>query len=117
MALAILYLHLTPEQYRALAEQNGFHVERIHTEDKAWDFQSRLAFVAFGSVTFVEWTQFLPEPERLAFVNDVLDRYRTVAADRPGDENTLKFYQMDITLFGGLRKRDIRLATLRKRLA
>ena len=92
------YLHLTPEQYRALAEQNGFHVERIHTEDKAWDFQSRLAFVAFGSVTFVEWTQFLPEPERLAFVSDVLDRYRTVAADRPGDENTLKFYQMDITL-------------------
>ena len=92
------YLHLTPEQYRALAEQNGFHVERIHTEDKAWDFQSRLAFVAFGSVTFVEWTQFLPEPERLAFVSDVLDRYRTVAADRPGDENTFKFYQMDITL-------------------
>jgi trans-aconitate 2-methyltransferase len=92
------YLHLTPEQYRALAEQNGFHVERIHTADKAWDFQARSAFVAFGSVTFVEWTQFLPEPERLAFVSDVLDRYRSVAADRPGDENTFKFYQMDITL-------------------
>ena len=92
------YLHLTPEQYRALAERNGFHVERIHTADKAWDFQARSAFVAFGSVTFVEWTQFLPEPERLAFVSDVLDRYRSVAADRPGDENTFKFYQMDITL-------------------
>ena len=92
------YLHLTPEQYRALAEQNGFHVERIHTADKAWDFQARSAFVAFGSVTFVEWSQFLPEPQRLAFVNDVLDRYRSVAVDRPGDENTFKFYQMDITL-------------------
>jgi trans-aconitate 2-methyltransferase len=92
------YLHLTPEQYRALAEENGFRVERIHTADKAWDFQSRSAFVAFGSVTFVEWTQLLPEPERLAFVSDVLDRYRSVAADRPGDENTFKFYQMDITL-------------------
>jgi trans-aconitate 2-methyltransferase len=92
------YLHLTPEQYRALAEENGFQVERIHTADKAWDFQSRSAFVAFGSVTFVEWTQFLPEPERLAFVSDVLDRYGSVAADRPGDENTFKFYQMDITL-------------------
>ena len=92
------YLHLTPEQYRALAEQNGFRIERLHTEAKAWDFQSRPAFVAFGSVTFIEWTQFLPESERLAFVNDVLDRYRSVAADQPGEENIFKFYQMDITL-------------------
>jgi trans-aconitate 2-methyltransferase len=92
------YLHLTPEQYRALAEQNGFHIERIHTEAKAWDFQTRSAFVAFGSVTFIEWTQFIPESERLAFINDVLDRYRSVAADRFGEENTFKFYQMDITL-------------------
>ena len=55
-------------------------------------------FVAFGSVTFIEWTQFLPESERLAFVNDVLDRYKSVVADRAGEENTFKFYQMDITL-------------------
>ena len=92
------YLHLTPEQYQALAEKNGFHIDRVHTEANAWDFESRAAFVAFGSVTFVEWTQFLPEPERLTFVNDVLDRYTSVAADRPGEENTFKFYQMDITL-------------------
>jgi trans-aconitate 2-methyltransferase len=92
------YLHLTPEQYRALAEQNGFRIERIHTESKAWNFRSRSAFLAFGSVTFIEWTQFLPESERLAFVNDVLDRYRSVAADQPGEENIFKFYQMDITL-------------------
>ena len=92
------YLHLTPEQYRALAEQNGFHIERIHTEAKAWDFETRSAFLAFGSVTFVEWTQFIPESERPAFINDVLDRYRSVAVDRPGEENTFKFYQMDITL-------------------
>jgi trans-aconitate 2-methyltransferase len=92
------YLHLTPEQYRALAEQNGFHIERIYTEAKAWDFQTRSAFVAFGSVTFIEWTQFIPESERLAFINDVLDRYRSIAADRFGEENTFKFYQMDITL-------------------
>jgi trans-aconitate 2-methyltransferase len=92
------YLHLTPERYRALAEQNGFRVERLHTESKAWDFQSRSAFVAFGSVTFIEWTQFLPESERIAFVNDVLDRYKRVVADRAREENTFKFYQMDITL-------------------
>jgi trans-aconitate 2-methyltransferase len=92
------YLHLTPEQYGALAERNGFRLQRIHTEDKAWDFHSRSAFIAFGSVTFVEWTQFIPEAERPAFISDVLDRYRFVASDRPGEENTFKFYQMDVTL-------------------
>jgi trans-aconitate 2-methyltransferase len=92
------YLHLTPEEYGALAERNGFHVRRIRTEDKAWDFKSRAAFFAFGCVTFVEWTQCIPEAERRAFVIDVLDRYRIVATDQPGEENTFKFYQMDVTL-------------------
>jgi trans-aconitate 2-methyltransferase len=92
------YLHLTPEQYGAMAERNGLHVRRIHTEAKAWDFGSRAAFFAFGLVTFVAWTQFLPESEKPAFVTDVLDRYQSVAADRPSEENTFKFYQMDITL-------------------
>ena len=92
------YLHLTPEQYGELAERNGLHVLRIHAESKAWDFKSRSAFFAFGSVTFVEWTRFLPESERPAFITDVLDRYRFVAASRPDEENTFKFYQMDVTL-------------------
>jgi trans-aconitate 2-methyltransferase len=92
------YLHLTPEQYGALAERNGLHVRRINTEAKAWDFKSRSAFLAFGSVTFVEWTRFIPEAERLDFVTDVLDRYRIVATDEPGEENTFKFYQMHVTL-------------------
>lgn len=96
------YLHLTPEQYGALAERNSLHVRRIHTADKAWDFKSHSAFVAFGSVTFIEWTKFIPEEERLAFVTDVLERYRRVAADHPGEENTFKFYQMDVTLSPGL---------------
>jgi trans-aconitate 2-methyltransferase len=92
------YLHLTVEQYVHLAQRNGFKVCRTHSEAKAWDFQSRAAFLAFGSVTFVEWTQHLPQAERLAFVTDVLDRYQQVAADAPGEENLFRFYQMDITL-------------------
>jgi trans-aconitate 2-methyltransferase len=95
------YLHLTPEQYGAMAERNGLHVRRIHAEAKAWDFKSRSAFLAFCSVTLVEWTRFLPEAERTDFIIEVLDRYRPVAADRPGEENTFKFYQMDITLVPG----------------
>jgi trans-aconitate 2-methyltransferase len=92
------YVRLTPEEYAALAEENGLQVRRMHTADKAWDFKSRDAFAAFGSVTFVAWTQFIPEAERPAFVADVLDRYGLVASERPSEENTFKFYQMDVTL-------------------
>jgi trans-aconitate 2-methyltransferase len=92
------YLHLTPEQYGNLAEQNGLSVQNIHTADKAWDFQSRPAFQAFACVTFVAWTQFLPEADRAEFVTDVLDRYQAIASDKPGEENTFKFYQMDVAL-------------------
>ena len=92
------YLHLTPEQYGVLAERHGFRVLRTHTEAKTWDFQSRSAFLAFGSVTFIEWTQHLPEAKRSDFVKDVLDRYQHVAGDSAGEENFFRFYQMDITL-------------------
>jgi trans-aconitate 2-methyltransferase len=92
------YLHLTPEQYEAVAEEHGLHVRRMHTEAKVWDFQSRSAFLAFSSVTMVEWTQHLPEAERTAFITDVLDHYQSVAADAPGEEHLFRFYQMDITL-------------------
>jgi len=88
------YLHLTAEEYAALAENVGFAVRSVHAGSHSWDFGSRLGFFAFGSVTFVEWTRMLPEGEKLAFINDVLDRYRVVA----GDEQTFKFYQMDICL-------------------
>ena len=92
------YLHLTAEQYGHLAERNGFKVRRTQVEAKTWDFQSPSVFRTFGAVTFVEWTQHLPEEERLPFVSDVLDRYRQLAADAPGQENLFRFYQMDITL-------------------
>jgi trans-aconitate 2-methyltransferase len=98
------YLHLTPEQYRAMAERNGLVVRRIHVAAKAWDFETRAAFVAFGTVTFVEWTRFLPEAERQAFAIDALDRYEPVAADQPGEENTFKFYQMDVALMAAERE-------------
>jgi trans-aconitate 2-methyltransferase len=92
------YLHLTSEQYGTLAGRQGFRVLRTHTEAKVWDFQSRSAFLAFGSVTFVEWTQHLPEDRRLDFINDVLDRYQHVAADSPEEKHLFRFYQMDVTL-------------------
>lgn len=92
------YLRLTQEQYCVLAEQCGFRVERVQTESKTWDFETRAAFLAFSSVTMVEWTKQLPESLRLDFVTDVLDRYRLVAAEEPGEENAFKFYQMTVVL-------------------
>jgi trans-aconitate 2-methyltransferase len=86
------YLHLSAEQYKALAEQTGLNVLSEHVGDKSWDFGSRRAFFKFAEVTFVEWTHMLQSADdKNAFTNDVLDRYASVA----GDEKTFKFYQMD----------------------
>ena len=92
------YLRLTPEQYASAAERNDFRIVRIHTEPKAWDFQSRDAFFGFCAVGLVEWTRRLPADRSAAFINDVLARYQTLPGVLPGEENTFKFYQMDVTL-------------------
>jgi trans-aconitate 2-methyltransferase len=92
------YLRLTQEEYCSLAQRSGFRVERVKTESKTWDFGTRAEFSGFSSVTMVEWTRRLPESLRSLFVTDVLDRYQAVAAEKPGEENTFKFYQMTIVL-------------------
>jgi trans-aconitate methyltransferase len=92
------YVHFTPEKYRQLVEQQGFRIERLGVEDKAWDFKTREEFFDFSRATFVEWTQFLPDEERPAFISEVLDRYATFAANDIKEANTFKFYQMEIFL-------------------
>src|SRR5437016_2232776 len=92
------YLHLKPEEYAAVVERSGFRVLSVSTKDHAWDFGSRTAFSAFCAVGCVAWTSRLPAAERMSFINDVLDRYQEVACDHRGEENTFKFYQMDISL-------------------
>jgi trans-aconitate 2-methyltransferase len=88
------YLHLTAEEYTALAAECGLRTVSVGVKEKTWDFGTREGFFAFGSVTFVEWTRRLPEEARPEFVNDVLDRYAMVA----GNERTFRFYQMDVRL-------------------
>src|SRR5262245_30114843 len=92
------YAHFPPEEYGDLASRSGFRVLRMGLEDRAWDFRTREAFVAFGRATFVEWTRYLPEGDWPAFISEVLDRYRTVAADGPQEANTFKFYQLEVVL-------------------
>jgi trans-aconitate methyltransferase len=92
------YAHFSPQEYEDLANRNGFRVLRMGLEDRAWDFRSREAFVAFARATFVEWTRHLPESDWPAFLTEVLDRYRTVAAGSPQEANTFKFYQLEVVL-------------------
>ncbi len=92
------YLHLTPDRYCELARVKGLEVVDVQSEDESWDFKTRSAFEAFGEVTFVEWTRKLPKEEEMNFVGDVLDNYRLVAAEQPGEENVFKFYQMNVAL-------------------
>src|SRR3989454_2210056 len=92
------YLHLTPEEYAAMAERSGFRILSVSSKDHAWDFGSRMAFAGFCAVGCVAWTSRLPAAERTDFINDVLDRYQAAANHDIGEENTFKFYQMDIGL-------------------
>jgi trans-aconitate 2-methyltransferase len=78
------YLHLTPEQYATLSERNGFRVLYLSMKDQTWDFGSRTAFFSFCAVGCVAWADRLRATERSDFINDVLDRYRAVAAHGRG---------------------------------
>jgi len=87
-----------PAQYTAVAERNRLRVTALTVHDKAWDFGVAGGVPAFCSVGLVAWTQRLPESARAAFVDDVLDRYRTAAAAGTGEAGVFRFYQMDVTL-------------------
>ncbi len=92
------YVHFTLEDYRALAETSGFQVISMKVSTAAWDFGTREAFAAYCQTTLVGWTHFLPKSERSAFITEILDRYRLVTADGPQEENTFKFYQLEVVL-------------------
>lgn len=92
------YLRLTPEQYVAVTERNGLRALRVQTLDETWNFGTRTAFFEFCAVGLVAWTRRLPEGERAAFVDDVLDHYRTITGDPAGEETVFRFYQTDFTL-------------------
>jgi trans-aconitate 2-methyltransferase len=88
------YVHLTPEQFRELASANGLRVERLERELKTWDFGSRQAFADWAAVGCVGWTQNIPEPERPAFIEDVVDRYGRLDEGAGEDVRVFRFYQL-----------------------
>ena len=92
------YLHLTPDAYRALAEDSGLRVERLEVQQEEWDFESRDAFAHFAQATFVEWTRLLPPDRHGAFIDEVLDRYRQLGDGSRERANVFTFYQMEVVL-------------------
>jgi len=92
------YLHVTPDEYRALAERSRLRVERLDVQQEEWDFESRDAFVHFARATFVEWTRLLPADRHDAFIDEVLDRYRRLGNGSPERANVFAFYQMEVVL-------------------
>lgn len=92
------FAHFTIDEYRTLAEKAGFTGINIVIKEKAWDFKTREAFAGFCRATFVEWSRLIPEERRPEFITAVLDHYRSVAADVPAEDNTFKFYQMEVGL-------------------
>jgi trans-aconitate 2-methyltransferase len=90
------YLHLTPDEYSALARESGLRVERTDVQQEAWDFESRPAFVHFAEATFVEWTRLIPAAARADFIAAVLDRYRQLGDGTPAHAHVFTFYQMEV---------------------
>ena len=91
------YLRLTPAQYRATAERNGFRVERLACSLHEWDFGTRDAFFAFCAVGLIAWTSRLQAEERTAFIDDVLRRYADGSTGTKSP-HVFRFYQMDVQL-------------------
>jgi trans-aconitate methyltransferase len=94
------FLHLTPDAYQKLAIAQNLVVIDRQLDTEAWDFKTRDAFVAFCLTTCVAWTQHLPADRHVAFITEVLDRYQTIAANCPTENNTFKFYQLSVKLCG-----------------
>jgi trans-aconitate 2-methyltransferase len=92
------YVHLTPERFGELASENGLRVERLERELKTWDFESRQAFADWAAVGFVAWTEGIPADERLAFIDDVLDRYGRLDDVAGEDVRVFRFYQLAAVL-------------------
>jgi trans-aconitate 2-methyltransferase len=95
------YVHLAPEQFGELASGAGLRVERLERELKAWDFGSRQAFADWAAVGCVAWTDGIPQHQRAAFIDDVLDRYGGLDDLAGDDVRVFRFYQLAASLRAG----------------
>jgi trans-aconitate 2-methyltransferase len=95
------FVHFTADGYRTLATRSGLAVKDIRVEERAWNFQTRDAFLAFCRVGCIAWLSKLPETDWTDFLTDLLDRYQIAAGNGPGEEQMFKFLQMEASLSRG----------------
>jgi len=95
------YVHYTPEEYRFLAERNGFHTIQINREVMTSDFKTREGFANFIRGTFPNWTRSLSDDDREVFVDEVLGRYRSLF----GNDYTIRAYLLEAMLNLGFSER------------
>jgi len=92
------HAHFTPDEYRTLAEQAGFQVERLVRVQRTFDYGSREAFAAFVAATFGVWVRRVPEELQAAFLTAALDQYRVVVGGVCPQPHALVFSQMTVAL-------------------
>ncbi|WP_407666226.1 class I SAM-dependent methyltransferase [Mycobacterium pinniadriaticum] len=72
------FVHPDPAGFGELAESSGLRVESVTVRDHEWDFGSAEQFTAWCTVGGTAWTDLLPEAERAAFVDDMVNAYAPV---------------------------------------
>mgnify|MGYP001159308534 FL=1 len=84
------FRHIEPAELAETANRAGLQVDELTVRDREWDFGSREQFEAWCVVGSTAWTDRLPEPDRAAFVDELVSTYQ-VTAGRPG---LFRFMQM-----------------------
>ena len=84
------FVHIDPDDLRAIAGSAGLDVTRQSVIDREWDFGSREQIAQWCTVGSSDWTSRLPASDVPAFVGAVIDSYQTVVG-RPG---LLRFLQL-----------------------
>ncbi|CAM3768106.1 class I SAM-dependent methyltransferase [Smaragdicoccus niigatensis] len=77
------YVHIDPDELPSIARSAGLEVSGQTAVDREWDFGSREEFTRWCTVGFTDWTSRLPEADRPAFVDEVVERYEAVVG-KPG---------------------------------
>ena len=84
------FVHPDPAEFADLANACGLRVSSLTVRDREWDFGSAAQFRAWCAVGATAWTDRLADPDRAAFVDDLVAAYQPVVT-RPG---LFRFMQM-----------------------
>ncbi|MCE5291172.1 MAG: class I SAM-dependent methyltransferase [Nocardiaceae bacterium] len=77
------YVHIDPDSLPSVVGDAGLEVVSRSVVDREWDFASREEFTRWCTVGFTDWTSKLPEADRPAFVDEVVERYEAIVG-KPG---------------------------------